>query len=112
MGSGLGAPSASQASVQGERSWRDGLPVRLFDRTVSRALAASILSFTTGFVSASAVVSQTDPHQAPCAPIAIAAAIWRPVTMPPAARIGVVSPIASSAAATSGTSTIVATSPQ
>src|SRR3546814_3765915 len=70
-------PSLSQASVHDERSWREGLPVRLFDRTVSRALAASILSFTTGLVSASAVVSHTDPHQAPCAPIAIAAAICR-----------------------------------
>src|SRR3546814_12861743 len=85
IGRGLGAPSASHASVQGERSWREGLPVRLFERTVSRALAASILSLTTGLVSASAVVSHTDPHPAPCAPIAIAAAIWRPVTMPPAA---------------------------
>src|SRR3546814_14609513 len=57
IGSGLGAPSASHASVQGERSWREGLPVRLFERTVSRAEAASILSFTNGLVSASAVVS-------------------------------------------------------
>src|SRR5690349_21528535 len=93
MGRGDGASSLSHASVQGERSWRDGLPVRERERTVSREDAASIFSLTMGLVSASVVVSQTEPHQAPAAPMAIAAAICPPVVMPPAARIGVFAPI-------------------
>ena len=64
-------------------------------------------SFTTGWVSASSVVSHTDPHHTPWAPSAIAAAIWRPVAMPPAASTGV----GATASTTSGTSTIVAISP-
>jgi len=75
IGSGLGAPSASQASVQSERSWRQNLPVRDFERIVSLAVAASIFSFTTGLVSASGVVNHTEPVHAPAAPIATAAAI-------------------------------------
>ncbi|GKU48006.1 hypothetical protein NJB14194_46230, partial [Mycobacterium montefiorense] len=40
---------------------------------------------TTGSVSASSVVSQTEPHHTPSAPSASAAAIWRPRAIPPAA---------------------------
>ena len=92
MGSGDGASSASQASVHGLRSCRDGLPVRERERTVSREVAANIFSFTTGLVSASAVVSQTEPHHAPAAPMLMAAAICAPVVMPPAANTGVSAP--------------------
>ena len=88
MGSGSGLSGPCQASVQADRSWRVYLPVRLRERTVWREFAASIFSFTAGAVSASAVVSHTEPHQAPAAPIAITAAICRPVTMPPAASTG------------------------
>ena len=69
--------------------------------------AARNFSFTIGCVSASSVVSQTDPHHTPCAPSAIAAAICRPRPMPPAASTGV----GATASTTSGTSTIVAISP-
>ena len=89
MARGSGASSCSQASVQGERSCRECLPVRLRARTVSDDEAASIFSFTTGAVSASIVVSQTEPVHTPEAPMAMQAAICRPVTIPPAARIGV-----------------------
>ena len=57
---------------------RAGLPVSERDRTVSLDEAARNFCFTTGSVSASAVVSQTEPHHTPCAPSAIAAATWRP----------------------------------
>ena len=63
------------ASVQGDLSCLEYFPVLLLERTVSLELANSIFSLTIGFVSASDVVSQTDPHQAPDAPIDIAAAI-------------------------------------
>ena len=46
-------------------------------------------SLITDGTSDSTVVNHTDPHQAPEAPIDIAAAICLPVTIPPAARIGV-----------------------
>ena len=59
--------------------------MRLRERTVLRECAFSIFSFTVGVVSASAVVSQTEPVHTPAAPIAMQAAIWRPVAMPPAA---------------------------
>ena len=62
---------------------------------------------TTGWVSASSVVSHTEPHHTPCAPSAIAAAIWRPRPMPPAPSTGM-SPTASTI---SGISTIVPISP-
>ena len=50
-----------RAAVHGNRIWRDD--------------AASIFSFTAGAVSASAVVSHTDPVHTPSAPIAMQAAI-------------------------------------
>ena len=53
-------------------------------------------------------MSQIDPVHAPCAPIAIAAAIWLPRPMPPAARTGVSGPTASM---TSGHSTTDEISP-
>ena len=65
--------------------------------------AASIFRCTVGSVSASSVVSQTEPHHTPWAPSAIAAATWAPVTIPPAARTGV----GETALTTSGTRTIV-----
>jgi hypothetical protein len=93
IGNGLGAPSSSHASVQAERSWRQNFPVRDFDRIVLRDVAASSFSLTTGDVSASGVVSQTEPVHAPAAPIAMHAAICRPVTIPPAARTGIELPM-------------------
>src|SRR5260221_14232837 len=101
IGKGFGAPSASQASVQSERSWRQYFPVRDLERIVPREVAASIFSFTAGDVSASGVVSQTDPVHAPAAPIAIQAAICRPATMPPPARTGTLEPIDGSSSKTS-----------
>ncbi len=83
------------------------MPVIDRDRTVSEELAAKNLSLTTGTVSASSVVSQTDPHHTPSAPSARAAAIWRPRAMPPAASTGT----GATASTTSGTRTMVATSP-
>ena len=63
-------------------------PVSDRDRIVSAEVAARNFSFTTGWVSASSVVSHTDPHHTPWAPSAIAAAIWRPRPMPPAPSTG------------------------
>ncbi len=57
------------------------------------------------------VASHTEPVQAPAAPIAMHAAICRPVMMPPAASTGT-SRIGLMALITSGTSTMVETSPQ
>ena len=85
------------------------MPVIERDRTVPREFAASIFSTAIGFVSASATVSQIEPVHTPWAPSAIAAAIWRPRPIPPAASTGTSGPTAST---TSGTSTIVDTSPQ
>ncbi len=85
--------------------------MRLRDLTVSREVAAIIFCLVYGAVSASSVVSQTEPVHAPSAPSAIAAAICRPVTMPPAASTGTFL-IGLIASMTSGTSTIVVTSPQ
>ena len=90
------------------RSWRAGLPVSDRERTVSRDVAASSFSVTSGAMSLSATVSQIDPVHAPCAPIAIAAAIWLPRPMPPAASTGVSGPTAS---ITSGQSTTDEMSP-
>ena len=87
---------------------RAGLPVSDRERTVSRELALTNLSRMNGGTSDSSVVSQTEPHHTPSAPSAIPAAIWRPVPIPPAASTGTVAPTAST---TSGTSTIVDTSP-
>ncbi len=86
--------------------------MRPAERTVSRDVAASIFSLVCGAVSASSVVSHTDPVHAPAAPIATMPAICLPVTMPPAASTGTLLPIASSASSTSGISTSVDTSPQ
>ena len=104
----------AQALVQSDTSCRDGLPVRPAERIVSREDAASIFCLVYGAVSASSVVSHTDPVQAPAAPSATEAAICRPVTIPPAASTGVSRPPGTSAMAsrTSGISTIVVTSPQ
>lgn len=73
------------ASVQADCNCRDGLPARLRERTLLADVAFSIFSLTVGVVPASAVVSQTEPHQTSEAPIAMQAAICRPVAMPPAA---------------------------
>ena len=62
---------------------------------------------TTGWVSASSVVNQTDPHHTPCAPRARAAATWRPSAIPPAASTGT----GATASTTWGTSTMVPISP-
>ena len=101
----------SQASVQAERSWRAGLPVRLFTRTASRLEASIIFSRKISVVSLSTVASHTEPVQTPAAPIAMQAAIWAPFMMPPAASTGT-SRIGLIAFSTSGTSTMVVTSPQ
>ena len=55
------------------------------------------------------LASQTDPVQAPAAPIAMQAAICRPVMIPPAASTGT---LPWTARRTSGTTTMVETSPQ
>ena len=86
---------------------RAGLPVSDRDRMVSREVAARNFCFTAGWVSASSVVSHTEPHHTPSAPRASAAAICRPLPMPPAASTGV----GATASTTSGTSTMVETSP-
>ena len=75
MPRGAGLSGRSHSSVQAVRSIRAGLPVIDRDRTVSEELAARNLSLTTGGVSASSVVSHTDPHHTPSAPSARAAAI-------------------------------------
>jgi hypothetical protein len=103
IGSGAGAAALSHSSVQALRSILAGLPVSDRERTVSLEVAASILRCTAGSVSASSVVSQTEPHHTPWAPSAIAAATWAPVTIPPAARTGV----GETALTTSGTRTMV-----
>ena len=87
-GSGSGALSDSQASVQGDTWCQECLPVLLLDLTVSFEVAANIFSFTTSEVSASDVVRNTEAHHAPDAPIAMAPAICSPVHIPPAASIG------------------------
>ena len=70
-----GDSAPSHSSVQAVRNMRAGLPVSDRDRTVSREVAARNFCFTTGWVSASSVVSHTDPHHTPSAPSAMAAAI-------------------------------------
>ena len=57
------------------------------------------------------MASQTEPVHAPAAPMAMQAAIWAPVMIPPAASTGT-SRIGRIAFSTSGTSTRVDTSPQ
>src|SRR6266851_3234575 len=104
---GAGASSRSHSSVHALRSIRAGFPVSDRERIVSRDVAARNFSFTAGWVSASSVVSHTDPHHTPSAPRARAAAIWRPEAIPPAASTGV----GATASTTSGTRTIVAISP-
>jgi hypothetical protein len=101
----------SHASVQTERSCRAGFPVRLLERTASREDAAIIFSRKISLVSDSTVASHTEPVHAPAAPIAMQAAICRPVMMPPAANTGT-SQTGLIALITSGTSTMVETSPQ
>ena len=54
----------------------------------SRDVASSRLSVTSGAMSASALRSHTEPVQTPWAPRAMAAAIWRPSPIPPAASTG------------------------
>ena len=75
-----------------------------------RESAWMYFSLIIGDVFASATVNQTDPVQTPSAPIAIAAAICRPVTIPPAASTGTLE--SCTAWQTSGTRTMVDTSPQ
>ena len=112
-GNGFWPPSlGAHASVQSETSWREGFPVRPADRMVSREPAARNFCTVYGAVSASSVVSHTDPVQAPAAPIATQAAICRPVTIPPAASTGTLLPRPASASSTSGTRHSVDTSPQ
>ena len=65
MPSGSGLSARSHSSVHAVRSMRAGLPVNDRDRTVSDELAARNLSLTTGSVSASSVVSHTEPHHTP-----------------------------------------------
>ena len=74
MGRGPGPSAFSHSSVQGVRSMRAGLPVMERERTVSPRPAWRNFSLTAGMVSASSVVSQTEPHQTPSAPSAIPAA--------------------------------------
>ena len=108
IGSVPGDSGASHASVHPVRSWRAGLPVKARERTVSVDVAASSFSVTTAAAgSFSTTVSQIDPVHTPSAPSAMAAAICRPVPMPPAASTGT----GAMASTTSGMSTIVATSP-
>jgi hypothetical protein len=99
MPSGIGVSGPTHSSVQAERSWRAGLPVRDRERTVSADVAARNFSLTTGWVSASSVVSHTEPHHTPAAPSDLA-----PAPMPPAPITGA-PPTAST---TSGRSTMVA----
>ncbi len=103
----MGVSGLSHSSVQALRSMRAGLPVIERERTVSLEVAAMNLRWIAGSVSASAVVSHTEPHHTPSAPRARAAAIWLPLAMPPAASTGV----GATASTISGTSTIVAISP-
>ena len=91
------------------RIWRAGFPVIERERTVSVKPAARRFSTTQGSVADSATVSQMDPVQTPWAPSAMAAAIWRPRPMPPAASTGTSGPTVST---TSGTNTMVEISPQ
>jgi hypothetical protein len=53
------------------------------ERTVSLVRARTNFSRTAGVVSASSVVSHTEPVHTPLAPRTMAAAIWRPLAMPP-----------------------------
>ena len=78
---------------------------------MSDEVAASSASRSAGAAEVSAyswVVSQAEPIQAPTAPRASAAAIWRPQPIPPAASTGTSAPTAST---TSGISTMLAISP-
>jgi len=86
---------------------RAGLPVTERDRTVSRLPAARKDSFWASGDADSVTVSQIEPVQAPWAPMASAAAIWRPVPIPPAASTG----LGATASITSGQSTMLPTSP-
>src|SRR5215510_14341852 len=88
IGNGPGLSGPSQASVHAERSWREYLPVRHLDRTVSRDRASIIFWRKISEVSDSVVASHTDPVHTPAAPRIIHAAIWRPVMIPHAANTG------------------------
>ncbi len=107
MPRGSGASSLSHSSLQAVRSMRAGLPVSERDRSVPLEPASIIFFLTVGSVSASSVVSQTDPHHTPAAPRAIAAAICLPRPMPPAPRTGT----GAMASTISGMRTIVPISP-
>src|SRR5262245_5053834 len=85
IGSAPGLASLSQAWVQADLSWREYLPVRPLERTVSREVASTNFWRRIGEHSDSTVASQTEPVHAPLAPIAKHAAICRPVMIPPAA---------------------------
>lgn len=112
IGKTSGLSALPQASCHFERSCRLGLPVRAFERIVSRDVASIIFSRNVALASDSGVASQTEPVHAPCAPIAMQAAICPPVMMPPAAITGTFLRVDSTARITSGMSTSVETSPQ
>jgi hypothetical protein len=82
-------------------------PVDARERTVSLVRARTNLSRTAGVVSASSVVSHTEPVHTTLAPRTMAAAIWRPLAMPPAASTG----RPSTASTMSGMSTMLPMSP-
>jgi hypothetical protein len=111
IGSGSGAPGAAHACVQRLRSSRAGLPLKIRARTVSDEVADSSASPSAGapVISRFSVVpSHSEPSHAPTAPSARAAAICRPLPIPPAASTGTDGPTASTI---SGTSTMVVISP-
>ena len=83
------------------------MPVNERERTVSRDVAFRYDSICLGGTSASSTVSQRDPVHTPAAPMTMAAAIWRPEPMPPAASTG----SGATASITSGHSTMDPTSP-
>jgi len=103
---GLAAQSGGAMRMMSQQG--EGTTIELW-LPVSRDVAARSLSMMSGLVLASATVSHCEPVQTPWAPSASAAAIWRPVAIPPAASTGTSGPTAST---TSGMSTMVEISPQ
>jgi DNA-directed RNA polymerase specialized sigma24 family protein len=84
-----GVSGLSHSSVHAVRSCRAGLPVRDRERTVSDDVAARNFRFTVGCVSASSVVSHTDPHHTPLP--AGAVELWSLLDgLPPRQRTAVV----------------------
>src|SRR5213592_2049423 len=87
-GSDPGLSGPSHASCHPDFSCLLGLPVRAFERIVSRDPAATIFCRNVSDTSDSVVASHTEPVHAPAAPIAMQPAICSPVMMPPAASTG------------------------